>query len=195
MPVVAAEPHVRHRRSATGWTGALTMVAFETPIGPIGVVESPMGVVAVRIGYITVPGVARDLDDAFHGKWVDATPLSEKLEAYARGVAVDFEETALDTRHATSGAWTPFRAKVTEACRKIPFGQVSSYRELAEAVGSPQAARAVGTVMARNCWPIVVPCHRILQADGRLGGFSSPRGLNMKRELLALEGVRIAIDR
>jgi methylated-DNA-[protein]-cysteine S-methyltransferase len=65
---------------------------------------------------------------------------------------------------------------------------VSTYGDLAAAIGSPGAARAVGSVMARNCFPLIVPCHRVLGAGGSLGGYSAPDGLRMKRRLLAMEG-------
>ena len=68
----------------------------------------------------------------------------------------------------------------------MPFGEVSSYREVAAEAGSPRAARAAGNALASNPIPIVVPCHRILHADGGLGGYSG--GLDRKRFLLRLEG-------
>ena len=86
-------------------------------------------------------------------------------------------------------SYTPFQRHVLEACRKIPYGKTASYKDLACAVGSPQAARGVGGVMARNPLPLVVPCHRVLHADGSIGGFSSPEGIDEKRRLLELEGV------
>jgi methylated-DNA-[protein]-cysteine S-methyltransferase len=164
-------------------------VAFDTPLGAVGLVESPDGLVGVRVGYHSVPGVARALEESFVGEWKETSWLADEIASYLAGGCVDFSDVALDVRRVGGGAWTAFRAKTTEACRRIPYGEVWSYAELAEAVGAPDAARAVGSVMARNCWPIVVPCHRVLRATGRLGGFSSPRGLAMKADLLALEGV------
>ncbi|MGD2107942.1 MAG: methylated-DNA--[protein]-cysteine S-methyltransferase [Phycisphaerae bacterium] len=86
---------------------------------------------------------------------------------------------------------TPFRQAVLDACRRIPYGKTATYADLARAAGRPGAARAVGSTMANNPLPLVVPCHRVVRADGSLGGFSSPNGVKEKRRLLALEGVTI----
>jgi methylated-DNA-[protein]-cysteine S-methyltransferase len=79
-----------------------------------------------------------------------------------------------------------FTRKALQVCAKIPYGKTLSYGEVAERAGSPGGARAVGQAMSRNPFPIVVPCHRVLAANGRLGGFSG--GLHFKRALLDLEG-------
>jgi len=86
---------------------------------------------------------------------------------------------------------TRFQREVCRAARKIPPGQVTSYGELAEAAGFPRAARAAGRAMADNRFSIVVPCHRVLGADGKLKGFSAPGGLETKRRLLELEGFKL----
>jgi methylated-DNA-[protein]-cysteine S-methyltransferase len=82
-----------------------------------------------------------------------------------------------------------FSRDVLRACAQIPYGQTRSYGELAVMAGKPAAARAVGQVMARNPLPLFVPCHRVIGADGSLGGFGA--GLEMKRRLLRLEGMVI----
>jgi O-6-methylguanine DNA methyltransferase len=79
----------------------------------------------------------------------------------------------------------PFQRAVLEGARSIPFGEMRSYRWLAERIGSSAAVRAVGTALGRNSVPIVVPCHRVLRTDGSLGGYAF--GLGMKRRLLLLE--------
>jgi methylated-DNA-[protein]-cysteine S-methyltransferase len=79
-----------------------------------------------------------------------------------------------------------FTRRVLEACARVPFGETVSYGELARAVGSPRAARAVGQALGRNQAPMIVPCHRVLAAGGKLGGFGG--GLERKRWLLELEG-------
>ena len=83
---------------------------------------------------------------------------------------------------------TAFRRRVWEALRRIPAGETRSYGQIAEAVGAPRAARAVGTACATNPVPIVVPCHRVVASNGGLGGYSG--GLDRKRQLLAAEGPR-----
>ena len=82
---------------------------------------------------------------------------------------------------------TDFSARVLKQACKIPRGKVAAYSGLAAKIGSPRAARAVGTVLANNPFPIIIPCHRVVHADGSLGGFGG--GLKMKRELLDREGV------
>jgi methylated-DNA-[protein]-cysteine S-methyltransferase len=71
----------------------------------------------------------------------------------------------------------------------IPFGEVRTYRWLAQKIGNPRALRAVGSANARNRWPVVIPCHRIVGSDGHLTGFSAPGGLDLKARLLKLEGI------
>jgi len=85
---------------------------------------------------------------------------------------------------------TPFQLAVWHTLQLIPFGKVVSYAEEARMAGRPTAARAVGSANGRNPLPIIVPCHRVVAADGTLGGYSA--GLAMKRKLLALEGVSVA---
>ncbi|MFW5867590.1 MAG: methylated-DNA--[protein]-cysteine S-methyltransferase [Armatimonadota bacterium] len=84
---------------------------------------------------------------------------------------------------------TEFGARVLRACAEIPWGETRSYGEIARAAGSPRASRAVGQALGRNPIPIIVPCHRVIGADGSLVGFGS--GLTMKRRLLELEQVSV----
>jgi methylated-DNA-[protein]-cysteine S-methyltransferase len=87
---------------------------------------------------------------------------------------------------------TPFQLSVWRALRAIPYGETLSYGELARRVGSPAGARAVGLANGANPLPIIVPCHRVIGADGSLTGFGG--GLAIKRALLALEGARCVAD-
>jgi O-6-methylguanine DNA methyltransferase len=88
---------------------------------------------------------------------------------------------------------SPFERSVLEVVRKIPEGEVVTYGEVARRVGRPGAARAVGQALARNPFPLLIPCHRVVRSDGRLGGFSS--GPERKRMLLQEEGVEVEGDR
>ena len=90
----------------------------------------------------------------------------------------------LDFRFATD-----FHRQVLEALARVPFGRTTTYKELAEQVGNPKAVRAVGSACARNPLPLLVPCHRVLRADGSLGGYRG--GEHAKRFLLALEGTDV----
>ena len=84
---------------------------------------------------------------------------------------------------------TDFQKSVWRALQKIASGQTKSYGEIARAIGRPKAVRAVGGACGANPVPVLIPCHRVLAADGKLGGFSG--GLNWKRVLLAREGVKV----
>lgn len=109
--------------------------------------------------------------------------LQERIIAYFNGENVDFSvDPPILLDHATS-----FTRRVLNACRAIPFGQTRTYSNLADQVGSPGAARAVGGVMASNPIPLIVPCHRVLRTDGGLGGFSAPGGTAAKQRMLELE--------
>lgn len=108
--------------------------------------------------------------------------LIERLQAFAAGEAVDFSDVSIDSSYAT-----PFQKRVLAACRKIGWGETITYGELAARAGRPGAARAVGSVMAGNRVPLIVPCHRVVPAGSGLGGFSAPQGVKMKRRLLDAE--------
>jgi len=84
---------------------------------------------------------------------------------------------------------TPFQKKVWETLLKIPYGQTRSYRWLAELIKCPKAFRAVGNANGKNAIPIVIPCHRVINSNNALGGYSS--GLSRKKALLKIEGVRL----
>ncbi len=109
-------------------------------------------------------------------------PLVDRICRFAEGEPAAFDDLHIDTSHLT-----PFGRKVTSACRRIPWGETCTYGRLAKLAGRPGAARAVGSVMARNRVPLIVPCHRVVPACGGLGGFSAPQGVTMKRRLLDLE--------
>lgn len=84
---------------------------------------------------------------------------------------------------------TEFQHKVWDALLRIPFGETKSYAQVAAAVGCPRGARAVGGAVGKNPIPIIIPCHRVLAAGGKIGGFSL--GLDMKRKLLNIEGISV----
>lgn len=85
-------------------------------------------------------------------------------------------------------AGTPFQRSVWDALRRIGYGQTASYGQIAAAIGSPGATRAVGSAVGANPIPVIIPCHRIIRADGSIGGFAL--GLDAKRLLMNIEGIR-----
>jgi methylated-DNA-[protein]-cysteine S-methyltransferase len=108
-------------------------------------------------------------------------PLRHRLVAYFSGEPVTFDDVELDL-----DGCTPFHRAIVDALRVIPWGETVTYGELAALAGHPNAYRAAGSVCARNRFPLVVPCHRVVAA-GSLGRYGS-LGLSYKRRLLALEG-------
>jgi methylated-DNA-[protein]-cysteine S-methyltransferase len=109
------------------------------------------------------------------------TDLLQRIHGYYRGEPVDFADVVLELD------WcTPFQADVAGTLRKVPWGEVVSYRELAELAGYPRAQRAVGTFCAHNRYSLFVPCHRVIASDG-IGSYGS-LGVSYKRRLLRLEG-------
>ena len=112
--------------------------------------------------------------------------LRDLTRAYFDGDPVDFQ--AISCRLPPAER---FAGLVLRACRQIPYGQTASYGALAARVGNARAARAVASALGRNPIPLVVPCHRVIGADGGLGGFSADGGVALKRRMLALEGVHV----
>jgi methylated-DNA-[protein]-cysteine S-methyltransferase len=108
------------------------------------------------------------------------SPISKSLEKYLKTGNDDFSGYNVDLT-----GMTPFERAVLYTIHKIPAGKTMTYAEVARAVGKPNAARAVGNVMAKNPIPLILPCHRVLASQG-LGGFGG--GLDMKEKLLRLEG-------
>jgi len=106
--------------------------------------------------------------------------LQERIMAYYEGEPVDFSAEPAITLNGSG----PFAHGVLQACRKIAFGRTTTYSDLARQVGRPRAARAVGSVMAGNPIPLIIPCHRVLRTDGGLGGFSAPGGTAIKQRML-----------
>jgi methylated-DNA-[protein]-cysteine S-methyltransferase len=165
-----------------------SFVIFRTKLGWMGLVGNERDVQRI---YLPEPSredlgerITREFPDGREGGYALAQARKEILE-YFDGLRKKFEF-SLDLSLAT-----PFQRKVYQTMLSIPFGQVHTYRWLAEKIGSPKGLRAVGNANGKNRWPLVVPCHRIVGSDGRLTGFSAPGGLDLKAELLRLEGVPV----
>ena len=108
-------------------------------------------------------------------------PLQNRIIAYFEGKAVKF-----DAPLAFNGLLS-FSKEVMTACQKIPAGKTLSYSHLAGLIGNPRAGRAVGNALAKNPIPLIIPCHRVIRSDGKIGRFSAPGGTNTKKKLLELE--------
>jgi methylated-DNA-[protein]-cysteine S-methyltransferase len=109
--------------------------------------------------------------------------LQQQITAYFEGSFVNFSP---DIPVGLDG-FRGFSRKVLTACRSIKFGRTISYSGLAQKAGRPSASRAVGNALSKNPLPLIIPCHRVLRADGKMGGFSAPGGISVKKRMLALE--------
>lgn len=164
----------------------LQATVFSTPLGWFGLVGHKRCVWRLVIGHRTEAEAWKKLRRDFadesltEANWHPV--LKQKLEDYAAGQRVSFDNVTIRIEHRTE-----FQQRVLLATRAIGFGETLSYGELAARAGSPNAARAVGTVMANNDVPILIPCHRVLASGGRIGGFSAPQGVELKCRLLELE--------
>lgn len=157
----------------------------ESPVGPVLVALDDGRLVAVAFGPTTEAGLLEKCSGRRDGVRFTrapraAAPAIEALRAYFAGQLTVFE-LPLDT-----SAGTPFQQAVWRATARVPYGRCATYGQIAEAIGRPGSARAVGGAMGRNPTPIVVPCHRIVAAGG-IGGFTG--GLRYKRALMAVEGM------
>lgn len=175
------------RRRVERWFGETAPLiqwdVIESPLGPLYVAVSAEGLCAVDFGVIATAFLSQ-LDPLARSERNAATlaPFVTQLRTYFTDPSYRFE-LPLDL-----GRLTPFQATVLQAARNIPSGSVRTYGQIAQAIGSPRASRAVGQALGRNPVPIVIPCHRVIASDGGLGGYSGGGGLQSKRFLLDLEG-------
>jgi len=154
-----------------------------SPIGSLWVAASSSGVIAVDWSISRddfVGGLSRRLHAAVISDPLPEEPLSQ-LGEYLTGHRKQFD-LALDLSHLS-----PFQQQVLRFTAEIPYGQTSTYKEIASLAGNANAARAVGRVEATNPIPIIIPCHRVLGTDGRLHGYGGPGGIKLKAWLLDLE--------
>jgi methylated-DNA-[protein]-cysteine S-methyltransferase len=158
------------------------IAAFDTALGTCAIRWTAAGIASVRLPSPGTSTLPRATDVAVPPAVRDAI---DAIAAVLGGAAVDLRRVPLDDAEIE-----PFRRAVYAAAREIPAGTTVTYGEIARAVGrtDSEAARAVGAALARNPFPIVVPCHRVVGANGKLTGFSAPGGLETKRRMLELEG-------
>jgi O-6-methylguanine DNA methyltransferase len=162
----------------------LNYLIFNTAMGWMGILSSARGLRQLVLSHRSAQEVRQLLGDSI--KDASQTPslfqdVMERLILYASGHRVDFPD-KLDL----SGA-TGFQCAVWETARLIPYGETRSYAWVAGQMEQPKAVRAVGQALGRNPLPIIIPCHRVLTSDGKLGGFTG--GIKMKEKLLHLEGL------
>jgi methylated-DNA-[protein]-cysteine S-methyltransferase len=182
--VVTALDTLHADAPATGATAYVTHLA--TPIGRLLVAATDAGLVRVvfRQSEAAFTRALRDLGLTVTRSTARTDDVVRQLRAYFAGRRRRFD-VRIDLRGVT-----PFQRRVLEATSAVPAGQVVSYGEIARRIGRPRGSRAVGQALGRNPIPIVIPCHRVVAAGGRLGGYTG--GLAIKKKLLRLEGTLAA---
>ncbi len=159
----------------------MSFSAFETAIGTCGIAWGDRGITALwlpgrlpqRASAAPPPAIARAIED---------------IVALLAGEARDLASIELDMSEIAE-----FPRRVYELARRIPPGSTVTYGDLAHRLGMPGAARAVGKALGQNPFPPVVPCHRVLAAGGKIGGFSADGGVATKRQMLAIESAALPL--
>lgn len=171
---------------------------FETSLGLCGIAWTKNGESSSSpaISFFQLPEAAKELTqmrlDRVCGAGDPAVPpaliahVIERVRLHLLGSPQDFRDVPIDLKEIG-----PFARQVYEAARNIPAGETRTYGEIAKALNQPNAAQAVGQALGRNPIPLIIPCHRVLAAGGKPGGFSAPGGTTTKVRLLALEGVAL----
>jgi len=174
--------------------GLAEYALFDTPIGRCGLVWGPSGITLLQLPEGRESATRARLQERSGGAR-EATPPDFiqhailQIERLLAGDRPDFSRLELDFERVP-----PFHRRVYEAARSIAPGSTLSYGELAAQLGSPGSARAVGQALGRNPFPIVVPCHRVFAAGGKVGGFTANGGITTKLRLLSLEAPRSQRD-
>lgn len=164
---------------------------FDTAIGACGIAWNAQAIAAVQLPETTREGTLGRLCRPFGAVAQSPPPLFveqaiARIQALLQGERDDLLDLPLDF-----SAVPEFHRRVYEAARAIPPGEVLTYGEVARRIGEPGAARAVGQALGRNPFAPVVPCHRVLAAGGRSGGFSAEGGAETKLKMLEIEAARL----
>ena len=167
-------------------------VLFDTAIGRCGIAWGGRGVVGVQLPEAREPETRARVLQRFPGAREAAPPPDvqravDGITALLRGEASDLSAVALDMERVS-----PFHRRVYQVARTIPPGATLSYGDIAAHLGARGLARAVGQALGRNPFAIVVPCHRVLAAGGKAGGFSANGGITTKLRLLSIEGAHVS---
>lgn len=165
---------------------------FDTKIGPCGIAWSNRGIDHVQLPAKSAMATAALLKKRTRGRAVVTIPPASIKQAASRmkkhfaGQLDPLTDIKIDLSQTSD-----FSRKVYQALRKVKPGKIVTYAELAAKAGSPKASRAVGRAMATNPMPVIIPCHRVVTTDKKLGGFSAPQGIAAKAQMLSIEGVEL----
>lgn len=166
----------------------IAFILFDTAIGRCGLAWGEAGIVGVRLPDSSDAKVRAGFRARFPAAEESQPPPQiaaaiERMRGLLTGAKDDLADIVLDMRGISD-----FQQAVYAIGRAIPPGQTLTYGEVAKRLGDPTASRAVGEAMGKNPFPIIMPCHRVQGADGKLGGFSAPGGTVTKLKLLEIEG-------
>jgi O-6-methylguanine DNA methyltransferase len=174
------------------FVAAFEWAVFETPLGWGGIVWNPTGITYVLLPEPDRARVAAKLKRRFQlGE--DSVPPAridhaiEAMQGLLRGESRDLSDIELDM-----AGVEPFDARVYALARLISVGETRTYGQIATRLGDVRLAREVGQALGRNPFPLVVPCHRVVAANGKLGGFSARGGVNTKQRLLEIEQANVS---
>jgi methylated-DNA-[protein]-cysteine S-methyltransferase len=169
----------------------ITWTEFDTSIGRCAIAWGDAGIVGAQLPLVGSNQLTKCMQRRFPGA-VPGLPgaavaqVIEAIQALLRGEPVDLSSPVLDWRGVPE-----FHRRVYELALAIPPGRTLTYGEIAQQLGEPGAARAVGQALGKNPFAPIVPCHRVLAAGGRAGGFSAPGGTRTKLRMLEIEGARV----
>jgi len=155
----------------------LGIIWFDTAIGHCGLAWNEHGVVGAYLPGGQRPAIVEASPPQF------VTAAIARIQALLRGAKIDLADVPLDLTGVPE-----FHRRVYEVTSTIPAGKTLTYGQVADRLGEPGAAQAVGRALGANPVPIIVPCHRVVGADGRMVGFSAPGGTDTKRAMLVIEG-------
>jgi methylated-DNA-[protein]-cysteine S-methyltransferase len=169
-------------------TAVPAFALFDTPIGPCAIVWGPRGIKGLQLPDRTAAATHARVQRRWPNAVEAAPPPAvrhaiERIGVLLQGTAIDLSDIVVDLE-----AVPDFHRRVYEVARTIRPGETLTYGEIAKRLGVPHESREVGQALGRNPIAIIVPCHRVLGADGKMGGFSAVGGVTTKRRILEIEG-------
>ncbi|WP_326871055.1 methylated-DNA--[protein]-cysteine S-methyltransferase [Devosia sp.] len=172
-----------HSAARRYYIAAMHYRMLDTALGPMAIGWTDAGISRVLLPGDTAQQMRARLEQADGVEAADGQPeIATRVLAYAEGTNDNFADVVLDLSRVPEVS-----RRIYEHIRGLAWGETTTYGAIARWLGDVALSRAVGAAMGANPIPLIVPCHRVLAADGRTGGFSSPGGVRAKMEMLALE--------
>ena len=166
---------------------------FETALGPFGIAWTARGVKATNLPEVTPQATARRLAQRAQAE-LGEPPQDIKRAMAAISDLLDGKDTDLSFIVCDDAELTPLERRIHALTRAIPVGQTRTYGDIAAQLGDKQLSRVVGRAMGSNPCPVIVPCHRVMGADGKLTGFSAHGGVETKLKLLGIEKASMGLE-